>query len=50
VQSIEAVQKRIAEGWQFLALASELKMMLNEAQRLVSALNLKSQKGDLARY
>jgi len=49
VQTVEMVEKRIAEGWQFIALASELKMMVNEAQRLVSGLNLK-QTGDLARY
>ena len=50
VQTVEAVQKRIAEGWQFLAIASEMRMMVGEAQRLVTALNLKEQKGDLARY
>jgi 4-hydroxy-2-oxoheptanedioate aldolase len=50
VQSVEAVQKRIAEGWQFIAIASEMKMMLNEAQRLVTGLGLKREKGDLARY
>ena len=44
------VKKRIAEGWQFLALGSELRMMLSEAQRFVTALDLKSQAGDLARY
>jgi 4-hydroxy-2-oxoheptanedioate aldolase len=46
----EAVNKRIAEGWQFLAIASELKMMVNEAQRLATALGLKREAGDLARY
>ena len=50
VQSVEAVQKRIAEGWQFIAIASELRMMVGEAQRLATALDLKRQKGDLARY
>ncbi len=50
VMSIEAAEKRMAEGWQFIALQSEMKMMLNEAQRLVKALKLDSQKGDLARY
>jgi 4-hydroxy-2-oxoheptanedioate aldolase len=50
VQSVEAVKKRVAEGWQFLALASELRMMVSEAQRLVTALDLKSSAGDLARY
>lgn len=50
VQSVDAVQKRIAEGWQFIALGSELKMMVTGAQDFVSALNLKSGAGDLARY
>jgi 4-hydroxy-2-oxoheptanedioate aldolase len=50
VQSVEAVKKRVAEGWQFLALASELRMMVSEAQRLVTALDLKTGTGDLARY
>ncbi|HUG91380.1 MAG TPA: aldolase/citrate lyase family protein [Planctomycetaceae bacterium] len=50
VQSTEAVQKRIAEGWQFIALASELKMMLNDAERMAAALNLKRPGADLARY
>ncbi len=50
VQTPEAVQRRIAEGWQFLAIASELKMMVNEAQRLGKALDLKRDAADLARY
>ena len=50
VQTPEAVNQRIAEGWQFLAIASELKMMVNEAQRLATALSLKRDAGDLARY
>ncbi len=50
VQTVEAVKKRVAEGWQFLAVASELRMMMAEAQRLVTALDLKSTSGDLARY
>lgn len=49
VQSVEAVQKRIAEGWQFLAIGSELRFMTVEAQRITSALNLK-RSGDLMRY
>jgi 4-hydroxy-2-oxoheptanedioate aldolase len=49
-QTIAQVEKRIAEGWQFIALASELKMMVSKAQEFVSALNLKSAGGDLARY
>ncbi|MEZ6056436.1 MAG: aldolase/citrate lyase family protein [Planctomycetaceae bacterium] len=50
VQSVEDVQRRIAEGWQFLALGSDAKMMLTQAQQYVSALNLAEGKGDLVRY
>lgn len=50
VQSVEQVEQRIAEGWQFIAIGSELKMMVTEAQRLVNGLNLKKASGDLARY
>jgi 4-hydroxy-2-oxoheptanedioate aldolase len=49
VQSVEDVQRRIAEGWQFLALGSELRFMTSEAQRLVGGLGLKKA-ADLARY
>jgi len=49
VQSVEDVNRRISEGWQFLAIGSELRFMTVEAQRIVSALNLK-QASDLARY
>ena len=49
VQTVDDVNKRIAQGWQFIALGSELRFMTSEAQRLATALNLK--KGaDLARY
>jgi 4-hydroxy-2-oxoheptanedioate aldolase len=50
VMSTDAVQKRINEGWQFIALGSELRMMVSTAQQWVSTLNLKSTRGDLARY
>ncbi|MFV0446005.1 MAG: HpcH/HpaI aldolase family protein [Planctomycetaceae bacterium] len=50
VQSTEAIQTRIAEGWQFLALGSDLRMLVSKAQEFTSALNLSSQRGDLARY
>lgn len=49
VLTVEQAQQRIAEGWQFIAIGSELRFMVSEAQRLVSGLNLK-QSGDLARY
>jgi len=48
-QTLEQAQMRIAEGWQFIALGSELRFMVLEAQRMVSGLNMK-QAGDLARY
>lgn len=50
VQTTEAVEQRVAEGWQFIALGSELKMMVNGAQNFVKALNLKKASEDLARY
>jgi 4-hydroxy-2-oxoheptanedioate aldolase len=49
VQTIEQVEKRIAEGWQFIAIGSELRFMMVEAQKIVQGLNLKTG-GDLARY
>jgi 4-hydroxy-2-oxoheptanedioate aldolase len=48
-QSVAEVQQRIDEGWQFLALQSELKMMVSKAQEHVEALGLNSAT-DLARY
>ncbi|TWT49959.1 5-keto-4-deoxy-D-glucarate aldolase [Thalassoglobus neptunius] len=50
VQTIDDVNERVEQGWQFLAIASELKMMLTQAQSLVADLNLTSETGDLARY
>ena len=49
VQTIEAAQMRIAEGWQFMALGSELKFMVTEAQKMVEGMGLRKS-GDLARY
>lgn len=50
VQSVEQVEARISEGWQFIAIGSELKMMVTQAQQFVSELNLKTDTEDLARY
>jgi 4-hydroxy-2-oxoheptanedioate aldolase len=50
VQTVEDVEQRIAEGWQFLAIGSELKMMITEAQRIVGALSESRETADLARY
>ncbi len=49
VLTVEDTQRRVEQGWQFIALASELKFMVNEASRIVKALNMQSA-GDLARY
>ncbi len=49
VATVQDVQQRIEEGWQFLAIGSELKMMVDEAQRITSELNMINS-SDLARY
>lgn len=49
VQTVEDAKRRIAEGWQFLAVGSELRFMTSDAQRIASGLNLK-RATDLARY
>jgi 4-hydroxy-2-oxoheptanedioate aldolase len=49
LQTVEQVQQRIAEGWQFIALGSDLRMMLNNATQFCRGLNLQSA-DDLARY
>jgi 4-hydroxy-2-oxoheptanedioate aldolase len=49
VQSIDDVKKRIEQGWQFLAIGSELRFMTMEAQKICAGLNLKKS-SDLARY
>ncbi len=49
LQTVNDVERRISEGWQFLAMQSELKMMVTQAQAHVNALGL-SKSGDLARY
>ncbi len=45
----EEVLHRIEEGWQFLAIGSELKMMLDAAAAIVSKVGVRAQ-GDLAKY
>jgi 4-hydroxy-2-oxoheptanedioate aldolase len=46
--SAEEAKIRIAEGWQFIAVSSELKMMVDGAAKIVSSLGGSS--GDLAKY
>lgn len=48
--SVEACQKRINEGWQFIALGSELRAMTMQVQQWLSALDMRPQKGELAKY
>jgi 4-hydroxy-2-oxoheptanedioate aldolase len=47
--TVEEVKLRIAEGWQFLAFGSELRLMLNGVDDVVSKLNLKREK-EMAKY
>lgn len=44
VASAEGVKQRIEEGFQFIALASELDMMLSKAEEIVRSLHLKTEK------
>ena len=46
----EEARHRTEEGWQFLAIASELKMMLNGAAAIVGGLGGDKPKGELAKY
>ncbi|MCP6769984.1 hypothetical protein NL529_34560, partial [Klebsiella pneumoniae] len=46
----EEAKHRIAEGWQFIAIASELKMMLNGAGAIVQGLGGDRPKSELAKY
>lgn len=50
VMSAADAQRRIKEGWQFIAVGSELRMMTTEAQRIVQEVIPESVRGDVARY
>ncbi len=50
VTSYAEAERRIAEGWQFIAVGSELKMMLDGATTLVGQLYPDRAQGDLAKY
>jgi len=50
VQTIADAQRRIAEGWQFLAVGSELKFMLQGAADLARTIHPELSTGELARY
>jgi 4-hydroxy-2-oxoheptanedioate aldolase len=47
--SAEEARQRITEGWQFLAVGSELRMMMDAAGAIVRTIGLTA-KGELARY
>jgi 4-hydroxy-2-oxoheptanedioate aldolase len=47
--TVEEVKLRIAEGWQFIAFASELRLMLNAVTDIVQRLGLKTQQ-EMAKY
>jgi 4-hydroxy-2-oxoheptanedioate aldolase len=50
VQTAEQALNRAEEGWQFIAVASELKFMLDGIAKLASDVHPELAKSDLARY
>jgi 4-hydroxy-2-oxoheptanedioate aldolase len=48
--SADDAKMRIAEGWQFIAVSSELKMMVDGVKATADALGLGKARGDLAKY
>jgi 4-hydroxy-2-oxoheptanedioate aldolase len=50
VFSIEDARRRVAEGWQFIAVNSELKMMLQGASAVASSIHPELSAGELAKY
>ena len=50
VGSAEEARIRIDEGWQFIAIGSELKMMLDGVSTVVKGVGLDKQKGEMAKY
>ncbi|OWK39345.1 HpcH/HpaI aldolase family protein [Fimbriiglobus ruber] len=48
--SSDEAKKRIADGWQFIAVSSELRFMTDGAAKIVSDLGLGKHAGDLAKY
>jgi 4-hydroxy-2-oxoheptanedioate aldolase len=50
VQTIEQAKRRIDEGWQFIAVASELKFMLQGASEVAKAIHPELAAGEMARY
>lgn len=50
VFSIADAHRRITEGWRFIAVNSELKMMLQGASEVAKAMNTQPSGGDVAKY
>jgi 4-hydroxy-2-oxoheptanedioate aldolase len=50
VQTIEQAKRRIDEGWQFIAVASELKFMLQGASEVARQIHPELGTGELAKY
>jgi 4-hydroxy-2-oxoheptanedioate aldolase len=50
VVDAEAAQRRIAQGFQFVAVASEAGMMLSKAQEIAKTLGISATKGPVAKY
>lgn len=50
VLTIDDARRRIDEGWQFLAVGSELKLMLDGATSLAQGVHPEQAAGDLAKY
>ena len=48
--SVDDAKKRIAEGWQFIAVSSELRFMVDGAKAIVDGLGIGKGGDDLARY
>jgi 4-hydroxy-2-oxoheptanedioate aldolase len=46
----EEVRLRIEEGWQFIAIGSELRMLLTEVKNVIQKIGLEQQKGEMAKY
>jgi 4-hydroxy-2-oxoheptanedioate aldolase len=47
--SVEEAKMRMAEGWQFIAINSELRMMMDGAKRVLDGLGIQKQ-GDMVKY
>jgi 4-hydroxy-2-oxoheptanedioate aldolase len=48
--SAEEARARIDEGWQFIAIGSELRMMLTAANDVVKKLGTGRARGEMAKY